>query len=1291
MKKLLMTLVACFAVFAAQAYDALYLRGSITGSSWPALPAYQFSTSDGVTYTLTLTTLSGQFKIADANWGTHNYGYNGGAISLDTEYTLTSGGGNISIVGGATWNNVTLTFNLNTKKLKVTGSATANDYSCVYLVGNINDTEWDENITNYPLNPQSGSSTTFVGSYSFTGVSYFKMKAGTLVYGTGGADINVVAGTPYTASQDGNAFVLGKGDYTFKFVLEKNAATGVLTVEGEGEEVPENYDSWYVNVLGPYNSWQDNGVNPVNGISTTTNQAIGTQGFKIKVWNGTSDTYYIGDVPSIPTKQWVQLYEDVYEGQPIQIDGATSNSVYTVKFNCETNQVYVELTSGGTVEPEEPEYPEYMYLIGDKVNGQTWNITNPIEMSNEGDGLYSIENVKIEAPDAVATADDENASYGYFAFTTVKVTDPSDWTTVNANRYGPAVNDTEIIGVLGNEAEVGIQKNGSDGTAYKINPGIYTITIDLNEGLLVMEMTEEIEIEPEPTPDLGDEAKVTFNFQSIQNDASYTPDAVESNWTAVGTNGNKQYILTDKQSESQGVTIDWTNPSGSNVPSYYQSTTVGNFVYFYTGNQMKISAPEGYKLSTVVIGNSTSYTNIEKMALGDGQEGSMVLSQKSKNQTWTAPETGDITELVIVGEGPNQISTIDVNVVKMEEEVTYEFVGQVLTKEMTLEGNVLTLEDNFVPQAFNIQKKVNGVTKVTYQALSQTDAANQIINPGEYDGTDNNGFDWVISAAIVPVSGGDLIVTFDLETLKLNVEKVVPPVDYIYFNTPINVETSKTVPGTVDVPISLKANTTFEYQGFQFNITLPEDVSITNAVSTLVGDGAISYNKTDEATNTYTVLAYFTDKTSEVDNIATLTLSAAYNADTQYPVEKAAVEIADSSVIFSTPQGQDKEDVNGFKGEMNIDLAYVAADGIVFGNDASLMEPSFTKEDGPVSTVTAGEGLELSVSLTPEDTDDSVEDIEWSYSIEGVTATVDAEGNLQISTAGVEVEELTTVTVTAKIGDVEETYTFTVKPVRLGDANDNGKVTVADVVTTANVVATLVAGMPITSASAETFCFPNANVITTEVGGKQEINSQDVTGIVNIVFGLAPDAQRNAKRMAGFFETNDELVAANFKVTPNREMNIGVSLDNSRNYSALQASVIIPEGMKVVGVTKGARAAGHELVYRIGDGKVGVMLYSLSNTTFVESDEALFNLIVVANEDCDDIRFENIQASDASSNGYGLTYDGGRNLTGTTGIDGIGIDEEGVRYYDMNGIEIPRPDKGIYIRVENGQAVKVVK
>lgn len=366
----------------------------------------------------------------------------------------------------------------------------------------------------------------------------------------------------------------------------------------------------------------------------------------------------------------------------------------------------------------------------------------------------------------------------------------------------------------------------------------------------------------------------------------------------------------------------------------------------------------------------------------------------------------------------------------------------------------------------------------------------------------------------------------------------------------------------------------------------------------------------------------------------------------------------------------------------------IPVESISFGTP-TLVEPSFTNDMPETPVLTLGEKLRVPVTFTPPEAT-NVADIDWTVTgATGITFTPDAEGNYIIDTTNATITSSPAiVTITGTIGNVTEEYEFTAKNVLAGDANANGRVTVADVVTTANVAAALLGGDTTEEAGVASFCFPNADVVKTTDDGKVDVN--DVTAIVKIIIGENVGA-RAAKTNGGYFETNDQLVADNFKAVQGKETAIAVTLDNSRNYNALQATVVIPEGMTVVGVTKGERAAAHDLVYHIGDGKVGIILYSLANDTFAAGNDALFNLIVVASEDCDNLEIENIVATDAS-NGYGLSFDGGRNITGTTGIDGIDADEPGTRYYNLNGIEIARPDKGVYIRVNaNGEAVKVVK
>ena len=67
-----------------------------------------------------------------------------------------------------------------------------------------------------------------------------------------------------------------------------------------------------------------------------------------------------------------------------------------------------------------------------------------------------------------------------FKSTTMARADTATWNTVNANRFGPAVSDTEITD--GVAAEIG---NNGD-TSYKVKAGIYDFVVDLDNGTITI-------------------------------------------------------------------------------------------------------------------------------------------------------------------------------------------------------------------------------------------------------------------------------------------------------------------------------------------------------------------------------------------------------------------------------------------------------------------------------------------------------------------------------------------------------------------------------------------------------------------------------------------------------------------------------------------------------------------------------------------------------------------------------------------------------------------------------------
>lgn len=130
-------------------------------------------------------------------------------------------------------------------------------------------------------------------------------------------------------------------------------------------------------------------------------------------------------------------------------------------------------------DPDQPsEYPDFYLLYN---NGGDWELPGK-KMTSEGEGLYTLTGIQI-------TGKESDGGYGWFAMTTAYVTN-SDWTTVNSNRYGPSVNDTEVAPGFKEGYEV-----AKGETSWKIADGIYNLTFDYNDMMLYVETYKEGDIE----------------------------------------------------------------------------------------------------------------------------------------------------------------------------------------------------------------------------------------------------------------------------------------------------------------------------------------------------------------------------------------------------------------------------------------------------------------------------------------------------------------------------------------------------------------------------------------------------------------------------------------------------------------------------------------------------------------------------------------------------------------------------------------------------------------------------
>lgn len=185
---------------------------------------------------------------------------------------------------------------------------------------------------------------------------------------------------------------------------------------GKPYEEPVDYSTWYVNVLGGFNGWADNGVKPVDGIATHEDLAIGTKDFKVKIWNGTAEVW-LSTGTAIPVDEWVKI-----EGNSdtnMTVAGAAEGDNYNVQFNCKTNEIYI--SKAGAID-----YTDwYLNICGDF---NEWSTSEGKEFGAEGiaENTYSDVNTSFK----VVVWDGKKNTY--YAKTGTLVA--NEWNDVNANQ-----------------------------------------------------------------------------------------------------------------------------------------------------------------------------------------------------------------------------------------------------------------------------------------------------------------------------------------------------------------------------------------------------------------------------------------------------------------------------------------------------------------------------------------------------------------------------------------------------------------------------------------------------------------------------------------------------------------------------------------------------------------------------------------------------------------------------------------------------------------------------------------
>lgn len=268
-----------------------------------------------------------------------------------------------------------------------------------------------------------------------------------------------------------------------------------------------------------------------------------------------------------------------------------------------------------------------------------------------------------------------------------------------------------------------------------------------------------------------------------------------------------------------------------------------------------------------------------------------------------------------------------------------------------------------------------------------------------------------------------------------------------------------------------------------------------------------------------------------------------------------------------------------------------------------------------------------------------------------------------------------------------------VNDVIMGDANSDGKVSLADVNSTVNYIAEKPSG---------SFCFAAADMNNNGI-----INVSDVNAIVNVLaeVKMPASAKKNFLATANEVTTNDKMYCSNITVAPGKTATLPVNLENRGKYCSFQFDILLPKGITVDSTVNQngkvrysaslvtSRCVDHSLTSNLIRGnRYRVIVFSLSNTDVEGVNGPVVNIKLKAEKDAAEgdytLKMERVVLATADEKEY-YPADSESTVTvsANTGVNSISIDPSSVKVYDLQGRKVNKPTQGVYI--VNGKKVVI--
>lgn len=491
MKKLYTVLVASMMALAANA--AVYITGAMTNPQWNASQAETMTvgTDGNYTYTYTSNGEAQGFKLSTvkADWDS---GFNANGMYCKPENgkyvdLQKNNSGDIITPVYKSGTPVTITIKSDLSQLKIDGTL-SNAPVVVKFFGNLNGGSWTEyDLTN--------------GSYKLnvTSTCYFTFTTG----GWGGAWRPVDGSQNCEVAKNGSYQATGSNDKVFviskvgSYVITPNAADKTFTVTGFPDEPITTTLKFFAN-LEP----------SVTDDWTAYDLVDGSYTFEVKTggcyFTFTTDGNWSGAWrPKSGSNEEIND-NGTYQAQSYGNDGVftiVTPGTYTVTPDAASTSFSITGFSSNV------EYPEALYILG-YINGQDFGTLTGMKDTTAEDGVYTWEK---------ALMGDAGAGKGYFNIASVVDTEGTgNWdASVNSgDRYGAPTKDTPLTPDA--PAAVAVYKanvNASACQSWEIEPGVYNVTLNLNDMTISVQKTtsgiEDVEY-------VGGAAPAYYNLQGVR-------------------------------------------------------------------------------------------------------------------------------------------------------------------------------------------------------------------------------------------------------------------------------------------------------------------------------------------------------------------------------------------------------------------------------------------------------------------------------------------------------------------------------------------------------------------------------------------------------------------------------------------------------------------------------------------------------------------------------------------------------------------------------------------------------